>query len=282
MPPMPPAAPSPPMPPPQHIVALEFPGVAQLPLQQPSMDEHGASQLGSVGRHGHKTSAFFTATSMVKLEMERSGTATSVELPIVGASLSLRKSSTAATSQRMAICRMACAFRLHNQQYCNRQGFNIQGQTAYGGVNGQRNARIGMYFNDQNDCSSPDSGRVVGGTSVSAVSGSRSDFWVRISVFAELPPSPSLPPPSQPPPQTPPLPPPPSPPPPPPPLPPPPQTPPSTPPTTPPSPPPADFRLVVSVSAANQSSSSMAHPVSSARPIPEPSCQSLRPQLGGH
>ena len=30
-------------------------------------------------------------------------------------------------------------------------------------MNDQRSSRIGMYFNEQNDCSSPDSGRVVGG-----------------------------------------------------------------------------------------------------------------------
>ena len=29
------------------------------------------------------------------------------------------------------------------------------------GVNGQGNARIGMYFNDGNECNSPDSGRLV-------------------------------------------------------------------------------------------------------------------------
>ena len=84
---------------------------------------------------------------------------------------------------------MACAFRYGYQQNCNRQGFNIQGQTAYTGVNNNRDARIGIYFNGENDCSSPDSGRLVGATSVSAVAGcshsctggstgsGRSDFW---------------------------------------------------------------------------------------------------------
>ena len=47
------------------------------------------------------------------------------------------------------------------QQHCNRQGFNIQGQPANGGVSGQGNARIGMYFNEQHDCDSPDSGLLL-------------------------------------------------------------------------------------------------------------------------
>ena len=53
------------------------------------------------------------------------------------------------------------------QVNCNLQGFNVEGQPANGGVSGQSNARIGIYFNDQNNCDSPDSGRVVGGSSVS-------------------------------------------------------------------------------------------------------------------
>merc|ERR1712185_449127 len=134
---------------------------------------------------------------MVKLEIVRSGTTTSVELPIVGASLSLHQifnRGYLATNGDLAEWRALSGY-TSLQPYCNRQGFNIQGQTAYGGVNGQRDARIGMYFNDQNDCSSPDSGRVVGGTSRSATVQGGTDVWVTISVLVVLaPPSPPAPP----------------------------------------------------------------------------------------
>ena len=109
--------------------------------------------------------------------------------------------------QRAALSPIGVCFGYGYQQSYNRQGFNIQNQNAYGGVNEQRNARISMYFNEQNGYRSPDSGRVVGGTSVSAAvgctasctgsssGGVRSDVWVRISVVAVLvPPPPPYPP----------------------------------------------------------------------------------------
>ena len=77
-------------------------------------------------------------------------------------------------------------------QNCNRQGFNIQGQPT--GSGWQRDARIGIFFNNENDCNSPDAGRNIGASSASAVVGCiycdtgistayTSDVWVRISVL---------------------------------------------------------------------------------------------------
>jgi len=81
---------------------------------------------------------------------------------------------------------------------CTRQGINIQGQN---GVDGQRDARIGIYFNTKHDCNAPRTGRVIGGTSLSAAFGDshvESNLWVRIKVLAVLhpPPPPSYPPPA--------------------------------------------------------------------------------------
>ena len=123
-------------------------------------------------RTERKTSMAFAATSSVKLEIERSGsgaTTTAVYLPTDGflSLQSLFSGPFRATSGSLAEWRALSGYG-YQTGGCNRQGFNIQGQTAYGAVNGQNNARIGMYFNDQNDCSSPDSGRVVGGSTLAA------------------------------------------------------------------------------------------------------------------
>eukprot|EP00966_Prymnesium_polylepis_P102737 2380122-Prymnesium_polylepis.1 len=96
------------------------------------------------------------------------------------------------------------------QLHCNRQGFNIQGQGANGAVAGQESARIGIYFNDQDDCLNPDSGRIVGGSTLSVATGCHDndcpatgtmapvDIWLRILIFDDLrplpPPSPHPPP----------------------------------------------------------------------------------------
>ena len=185
-------------------MALEFPGTSpNFHFSSPLWTNTALHSVAVSGGTERKTSDFFTAASMVKLEIERGGTTTSVELPLAqSASLhQIFNGGHLATNGALAEWRALSG--LGYQQSCNRQGFNIQGQTAYNGVNGQRDARIGMYFNEQNDCNSPDSGRVVGGTSVSAAAGCsssctggdsgsrpRSDFWVRISVFIILMPSP--------------------------------------------------------------------------------------------
>ena len=157
-----------------------------------------------------KTSAFFEPTSMVKLEIVRPlcaighswadcrSTTTSVELPLrESASLHtiFNGNQLGTNGDREEWCRLpgfSC------QRHCNRQGFNLNNDNMdwRNRVNlqhfqGQSQARIGIYFNDQNNCDSPDSGRVVGGSSRSAVAGgagegSTSDLWVRILVLIPI------------------------------------------------------------------------------------------------
>ena len=70
--PPPPMPPSPPMPPPSaYIVALEFPGTSpNFRYSSPLWTNTALHNLAVSGGTERKTSAFFTATSMVKLEMD--------------------------------------------------------------------------------------------------------------------------------------------------------------------------------------------------------------------
>ena len=208
-PPSPPAAPSPPPWSPSVFTSVfEFGGSSSSfhyssPLW--TSDATHSAYDSTWRRYERKTEYTSYVTNMVRLEMTRAdtATATSVLLPIdPPASLqSIFNGPYRATTGSEADWRALSGYGTM-QPYCNRQGFNIQGQPAYGGINEQRDARIGMYFNDQNDCSSPDTGRVVGGTSRSAMVQGGADVWVTISILMMLvPPSPpALPSPPSPPP----------------------------------------------------------------------------------
>ena len=209
-PPSPPAAPSPPAWPPSVFTSVfEFGGSSNSfhyssPLW--TSDATHSAYDSTWRRFERKTEYTSYVTNMVRLEMTRAdtATATSVLLPIdPPASLqSIFNGPYRATNGSEADWRALSGYGTM-QPYCNRQGFNIQGQPANGGIYDQRDARIGMYFNDQNDCSSPDTGRVVGGTSRSAIVQGGADVWVTISILMMLvPPSlpPSPPPPTPPPP----------------------------------------------------------------------------------
>lgn len=139
--------------------------------------------------------------------MEHSGNITSVELPISpDTSLqSIFSSGNRDTAGSLDEWRALSG--LAYQPNCNIQGFNIQSQAV--GLGASRDARIGMYFNNENHCSNPDSGRFIGGTSVSAAAGCaiactgtptaiQSDIWVRILIFDDMRPAPPPAPPSPP------------------------------------------------------------------------------------
>jgi hypothetical protein len=209
LPPLPP--PSPPLlPPSSYHVAFEFSGT--------SPNFHFASSLWTNSalheatdsvwsRIERKTAYAFAPTNMVKLEMEHSGNITSVELPISpDTSLqSIFSSGNRDTAGSLDEWRALSG--LAYQPNCNIQGFNIQSQAV--GLGASRDARIGMYFNNENHCSNPDSGRFIGGTSVSAAAGCaiactgtptaiQSDIWVRILIFDDMRPAPPPAPPSPP------------------------------------------------------------------------------------
>eukprot|EP00966_Prymnesium_polylepis_P139781 3229704-Prymnesium_polylepis.1 len=147
--------------------------------------------------------------------MERSGSTTSVELPIWPEASLQSIFSGGFRSATGHLDEWRALSGLGYQQKCNLQGFNIQGlHMDIDDLPGS--SRIGIYFNDESDCGvdrfgiqsedSPNSGRAVGGSSFSAAAGcsyrctgtrasAQHNIWVRILVFDELKP---LPPPSPP------------------------------------------------------------------------------------
>ena len=125
-------------------------------------------------RTERKTAAASQAAAAVRLEMERQwdGSTTAVVVPITpAASLeSIFNGPYLETFASEADWR-ALSGEGH-QLYICRQGFNIQGQTAYGSIGGQSEARLGVYFSESpsfdDQCHPPSTGRVVGGTTRSA------------------------------------------------------------------------------------------------------------------
>jgi len=215
----PPVSPSPWLPPlPPPSVAFEFAGT--------STSFHYASALWtdsalhssndtSWARTERKTPFAFAVTTLVTLEMEhRNGTVTSVDLPISPPTSlqAIFNGGYVSTNGSLGEWRALSGYG-YQSMGCNRQGFNVatDGALANHGVDGQLNARIGVYFNNENHCTSCDSGRIVGGSSASAGTGCwhgctgqttwnmQSDMWVRILASADVlspsppPPSPSVP-----------------------------------------------------------------------------------------
>ena len=192
------------------IIAAEFSGNSANFLYTSELWTNGALHEANDStwqRTERKTAAFERTATMVLLELEKSdGSTTAVQLPLLPAT-SLRAifSSEAFQETSGTVEEWRTLTGSDFQAYCNLQGFNLR--TDQHGSNGWSKppARIGIIFNDQDDCDSPDSGRVVGGLFASAVAGygtnnadsdASTDYWVRISVGALLlPPSPpSLPP----------------------------------------------------------------------------------------
>ena len=120
-------------PPSAYFVALEFPGTSpNFYYSSPLWTNTALHNVAVSGGTERKTSDFFTAASVVKLEIEqRSGTTTSVELPLAqSASLhQIFNGGYLATNGARAEWRALSGYGY--QQNCNRQGFNIRGQTPW-------------------------------------------------------------------------------------------------------------------------------------------------------
>eukprot|EP00929_Paragymnodinium_shiwhaense_P101062 TRINITY_DN6381_c0_g1_i4.p1 TRINITY_DN6381_c0_g1~~TRINITY_DN6381_c0_g1_i4.p1 ORF type:complete len:357 (-),score=23.43 TRINITY_DN6381_c0_g1_i4:208-1212(-) len=105
-----------------------------------------------------KTAAFFHPTSTVLLRMTRQGQTGSVTLPVGGKSLMELFNEPFSETRGSAEDWNSLVKDAGRQPSCNKQGFNVQ----VGAHEWDGRMRLGIFFNEQNDCTSCDSGYGIG------------------------------------------------------------------------------------------------------------------------